>query len=363
MSTRQIIDAFDQWRGEQRRLALATVYHTEGSTYSKAGHRILIADHGDYQGLVSGGCLEGDLALRAGEVITTGESRRVTYDMRDDADEVWGLGIGCNGLIQILLQRLDPASDYEPYQTLAACLQDRSLMACATIIESGDENLPAGTTLIVGADGEPVLQPRALGHCQPKLLEHCLETLHQGDTRLLTHSLPEGRLTVLYSRLLPLPRLLVLGAGLDAIPVVNIADQLGWSITIVDHREAYLEKAGFDELPNAFHVEPEKLAATIDLSQFSAAIVMSHHLATDRVYLGQLAPSGIPYVGVLGPRARRDRLVEDLSRDGIGGLNRIRGPVGLDIGADCAESIALSILAEVYSLLTSALPASDVRVT
>ncbi len=359
MSTRQIIDAFDQWRGEQRRLALATVYHTEGSTYSKAGHRILIADNGDYQGLVSGGCLEGDLALRAGEVIASGESRRVTYDMRDDADELWGLGIGCNGLIEVLLQRLDPASDYEPYQTLAGCLRDRSPMACATIIESGDEKLPAGTTLIMGADGEPLLQPQALDHYLPTLMEQCLATVHQGDTRLLTHALPDGQLTVLYSRLLPLPRLLVLGAGLDAIPVVNIADQLGWTITIMDHRQAYLEKAGFGELPNAFHIEPEKLSATTDLSQFSAAIVMSHHLATDRVYLRQLAPSSISYVGVLGPRARRDRLIEDLSRDGIEGLDRIKGPMGLDIGAACAESIALSILAEVYQLLEPAPPAPD----
>jgi len=158
----------------------------------------------------------------------------------------------------------------------------------------------------------------------------------------------------LYGHVLPLPRMLVLGAGLDAIPLVSIADQLGWQTTIMDHREAYLEKAGFTGLPNAVHIQPSKLSATTDLTQFSAAIVMSHHLASDRVYLEQLAPSCIPYVGVLGPRARRDRLVADLSRDGVQGLDRIKGPIGLDIGADCAESIALSILAEVYQLLTPA---------
>jgi len=348
MSTRQIIDTFEQWRSEYRRLVLATVYHTEGSTYSKAGHRILIADNGDYQGLVSGGCLEGDLAERAGKVIADGKTRLVTYDMRDDADELWGLGIGCNGLIEIMLQRLDPASGYEPYQTMANCLQGRSPAVCATVIESDDKNIMAGTTLIVDADSETLLPAQAVDHCRPMLTEHCLETAQQGKTRLITHELPNGQLTVLYSRLLPVPRMLLLGAGLDAIPVAGIADQLGWHVTIMDHRQAYLAKAGFDKLPNAFHIKPDKLAAATDLTQFSAATVMSHHLATDRTYLKQLAPGSIPYIGVLGPRTRRDRLIEDLSREGIAGLERIRGPIGLDIGAGCAESIALSILAEAY---------------
>ncbi len=354
MSTRQIIDAFDRWRSEQRTLVLVTVYHTEGSTYSKAGHRILVADNGDYQGLVSGGCLEGDLAEHSGEVIANGRASLVTYDMRDDADELWGLGIGCNGLIQVMLQRLDPASDYEPFRTLADCIQGRSPVVCATIIESGEERLPAGATLIINTDGEQLLKTQVPDHYESTLMEHYRETAHEGNTRLITHEQSGGQLTVLYSRVLPLPRMLVLGAGLDAIPVVNIANQLGWRITIMDHRQAYLEKAGFDKLPNAFNIEPKNLAAATDLSQFSAAIVMSHHLTTDRVYLRQLAPSSIPYVGVLGPQARRDRLVADLSSEGIEGLDRIKGPIGLDIGADCAESIALSMLAEIYKLLTPA---------
>jgi len=349
MSTRQIIDAFDHWRSEGRSLVLATVCHTEGSTYSKAGHRILIADNGNYQGLVSGGCLEGDLAEHAGEVIADGRTRLVTYDMRDDADELWGLGIGCNGLIRISLQRLDAATDYEPYQTLAGCIRGRFPVVCAGVIESENENAPAGATLVTSADGEQILSLQLPDDCRFAMMESCLETAREGSARQITHHQPDGDITVLYSRVPPLPRLLVLGAGLDAIPVVNIADQLGWRITIVDHRQAYLEKAKFDKLPNAFHGEPDQLAKTLDLAQFSAAIVMSHHLATDRIYLRQLAPSLIPYVGVLGPRTRRDRLIEDLTREGINGLDRVKGPIGLDIGAGCAESIALSILAEIYS--------------
>jgi len=354
MSTRQIVDTFDQWCHAQRNMVLATVFHTEGSTYSKAGHRILIADNGDYQGLVSGGCLEGDLAEHAARVIADGRAKRVTYDMRDDADDLWGLGIGCNGLIEVLLQRLDPPSDYEPFRSLAAAIRGRSPIVCATIIESDDETFPTGTTLITDVDGELLPGAQVPDEYRTTLTACCLQAMNKGNTHLVTHEQSGKRLTVLYARVLPLPRMLLLGAGLDAIPVVNIANQLGWQLTIMDHRQASLEKAGFDRLSNAFCIQPEGLAAATDLAQFSAAIVMSHHLATDRVYLRQLAPSCIPYVGVLGPRARRDQLVEELCAAGVGGLGRIKGPIGLDIGADCAESIALSILAEIYGVLTPA---------
>jgi len=351
MSTRKIIHAFEQWCAEQRCMVLATVCRTEGSTYSKAGHRILIADTGDYQGLISGGCLEGDLAEHAAKVIADGQARRVTYDMRDDADELWGLGIGCNGLLEILLQRLDQTSNYEPFRTLSTCIQGRSPVIAATLVDANSKTVPIGATFVLSSGGEQLLPSRLPAPLAATVKEHCLEFEQGVSARLITHQQADGDMTVLYTRVLPLPRMLVLGAGLDAIPVINIADELGWGITVMDHREAYLEKAGLDERTNAFLIDPEKLHLETDLSQYSAAIIMSHHLATDMTYLRQLAPSSIPYVGILGPRIRRDRLIEDLSDENLAGLDRIKGPVGLDIGANSPESIALSILAEIHALL------------
>lgn len=292
MSDKALLRQFDAWRGAGRVLVLATVVGTAGSTYTKAGQRMLIADSGDYQGLVSGGCLEGDLAAHAREVIASGEARIVTYDLRGENDELFGLGIGCDGLLRILLERLSPADDYEPFATIARILTgDRA--------EPWSIPLPGGATLQT--------------------------TLH------------------------PLPRLLVLGAGVDAVPVVTLADLLGWRITVVDHRPAYLERPGFAVADARVCAPADTLAMQVPLAHFAAAIVMSHHLATDRSYLAALAPCAIPYIGLLGPPGRRDRLLGDLGDAASSLRDRLHGPAGLDIGADSPESIALSILAEVHA--------------
>ncbi|MBL8202250.1 MAG: XdhC family protein [Chromatiales bacterium] len=315
MSTKALLRRFDAWRAEGRTLVLATVVDTAGSTYTKAGHRILIADSGDYQGLVSGGCLEGDLASHAREVIASGEARLITYDLRGGNDELFGLGIGCDGLLRILLQRLSPEGDYEPFTRMAHIQRGDTPCHCAVLLADRGE-FRTGDTLfdaVNPADGSS-----------------------QAD--------------VLYTTLRPLPRLLVLGAGPDATPVVTLADLLGWRITVVDHRPAYLDRPAFAIADGRVCAPADTLAKQVTLALFAAAIVMSHHLATDRSYLAALAPSAIPYIGLLGPPGRRDRLLRELG-DAAGALgDRLHGPAGLDIGADSPESIALSILGEIHAM-------------
>lgn len=316
MSDKALLQRFEYWRREGRTLALATVVSTAGSTYTKPGHRILIADSGDYQGLVSGGCLEGDLAAHAQRVIASGDAQVITYDLRGEADEPFGLGIGCDGLLRILLQRLSPTDGFEPFATLAIVLRGDVTARCAIVLaDHGD--LRTGTTLI-SMDG--------------------------------AFSWPDLAATeVLYTKLRPLPRLLVLGAGADAVPVVTLADTLGWRVTLVDHRPAYLERPAFASADSRVCAPVTEVGAHVPLGTFAAALVMSHHLATDRGYLGALATSRIPYIGLLGPPGRRERLLRELG-DAAGALEgRLHGPAGLNIGADSPESIALSILAELHA--------------
>lgn len=317
MTDKALLQRFDTWRGEDRTLVLATVIGTEGSTYTKAGHRILVADSGDFEGLVSGGCLEGDLATHAGQVITSGATRVVTYDLRASNDELFGLGIGCDGWLQILLQRLSPADAYEPFATIAASMRGDTPVNCALVI-GDDGELPMGTTLI-GADSDNARSGLA-------------------------------KAEVLHLKLRPLPRLLVLGAGQDAVPVVALADLLGWRVTVVDHRPAYLALPAFAVADSRVMTPAADLGSSVALSTFAAAIVMSHHLATDHCYLAVLAKSSVPYVGLLGPPGRRDRLLQQLGNDGLALTGRLHGPAGLDIGADSPEAIALSILAEIHSI-------------
>jgi xanthine/CO dehydrogenase XdhC/CoxF family maturation factor len=317
MSTKALLQRFDVWRDEGRTLVLATVVATAGSTYTKAGHRILIADSGDYQGLVSGGCLEGDLADHARDVIASGEARVVTYDLRGENDELFGLGIGCDGLLRILLQRLSPATGYQPFLRMAGILRGDAPAHCAVVLADQGDFRTGATLFSAGAD-------------------------------FADQDLPVS--DVLRTTLTPLPRLLVLGAGPDAAPVVTLADLLGWRITVVDHRPAYLERPAFAVADARVCAPPDTLATQVTLAHFAAAIVMSHHLATDRSYLAALAGSPIPYIGLLGPPGRRDRLLRELGHAAGALGNRLHGPAGLDIGADSPESIALSILGEVHAM-------------
>ena len=317
MSDKALLKRFDAWRREGQPLALATVVSTAGSTYTKPGHRMLITATGDYQGLISGGCLEGDLAMHAQQVITAGEPRIVTYDLLGEDEALFGLGIGCDGVLRILLQRLSPADGYEPLAAIAAVLCGDAPAHCAVVLADAGE-FRIGATLI-RADGL---------FNQPAL----------------------ATADVLYTPLRPLPRLLVLGAGPDVVPVVALADLLGWRITLVDHRPAYLERPGFAAADSRVCVPAAEVADPIALLPYAAAIVMSHHLATDRSYLAALATSPIPYIGLLGPPGRRNRLLRELGDTAKALEGRLHGPAGLDIGADSPESIALSILAEIHSM-------------
>ena len=317
MSDKALLQRFDEWRRQGRPLVLATVVGTAGSTYTKTGHRMLIADSGDYEGLVSGGCLEGDLASHAQHVIASGNAQVITYDLRGDEDALFGLGIGCDGLLRILLQRLSPADGFEPFATLATVLRGDVPVDCALVLaDQGD--LRTGMTLI-SIDG----------------------TFSGTDL---------AAAEVLYTKLRPLPRLLVLGAGPDAVPIVTLADTLGWRVTLVDHRPASLERPGFASADSRVCVPVAKVGDHVPLGTFAAAIVMSHHLATDHSYLVALATSPIPYIGLLGPPGRRDRLLRELGEAASALEGRLHGPAGLDIGADSPESIALAILAEIHTL-------------
>jgi len=351
MNTRAIIASFDQWRNERVPVALATVYETLGSTYSKAGHRIVICADGRYSGLISGGCLEGDLAEHAASVLQTGAAEPVTYDLRDDVEDVFGLGVGCNGLIRVFIQPLLPEGNYEPFATLRSLYDDSREYFCATVIESADRQLPPGSTFLRAADGGYA----AIGHDADAAYFAALVSSWPAGAAgahanfgLIRH----GGQAVLFAPIARIPRLLVLGAGLDAIPLVRMAVELGWHVEVVDHRPAYLDRDEFAVADAVRLVDPRNAEDTLGPGPApDAAVVMSHHLDTDTAYLRALAAIDVRYLGVLGPPARRQKLLERLE-PGFPDLRaRLRGPIGLNIGGAGPSAIALSILAELQSVL------------
>jgi xanthine dehydrogenase accessory factor len=298
MTADKLLHFFTDHRDRGVPLVLVTVIDTEGSTYSKTGEQMLINEQGVFRGMLSGGCLEGDLAARARVVLESGKPQIVTYDLAPD-DELWGLGVGCDGQMRVVLQPCLAHSGYAPFAQIAEVLSGHGAVEVTIPIEDD--------------------------------------------------ALSEFRI-----RVEPPPRILVLGAGLDAEPLVRIASEMGWRCTVVDHRPAYIDNGDFRVAVVTQCIAADDLARTLDLSSYDMAVVMSHNLTSDRSYLAQLAETDIPYIGLLGPAGRRQRLLQDID-DGAEKLGgRLYGPAGLELGGRGPAPIALAIVAQMQKVLAAA---------
>jgi xanthine dehydrogenase accessory factor len=292
-----LLPLFERERAAGRAVALGLLVATAGSTYRKAGAMMLIAANGDTAGLLSGGCLEGDLAEYARSVIETGSARLVTYDMRGGDDLVWGLGLGCEGAMHILLLRAGPENSWQPLAHFSEALAHHRSTSVGIVVESARAGSPVGTVMLSGAEVDVVLAAAA----------------DTGTIGWFETDSPRWKLFAL-PLWLP-PKLLLLGAGPDAVPVVDFAARLNWKVTLVDHRPAYADSTHFPAAERVIHAQPEELPGVLNPAPFAAAVVMSHHLPSDLKYLRALAATDIPYIGLLGPAARRERLLADLEGD------------------------------------------------
>jgi xanthine/CO dehydrogenase XdhC/CoxF family maturation factor len=341
MSLHRLLPLFDRARAADEPLVLATVIRTGGSTYAKPGAQMLIAADGEYAGLLSGGCLEGDLREHARDVATTGLARIVSYDLRSTTDQLFGLGAGCEGAMDILLTRVAAQEHWYPLTQMARGFREGRALPIAFVVATREATVPLGLVL---ADGAP-----RNGHASPAVA--ALERIAKapGASGVIRVAAPDVELFV--TSVAPPPRVLLLGGGPDARPVATLGAFLGWRMTVVDHRATYLLPERFAAGTELVESRAADVATTVTLDDFAAAVVMSHHLDSDLAYLRALAASAVPYVGLLGPAARREKLLEDLGADADKLRARLRAPVGLDIGGRAPESIALSIVGEVHAVL------------
>lgn len=330
-------------RAAARPFALAVVIATNGSTYRKPGALMAIASDGAYAGLLSGGCLESDLREHAARVIESGTARIVRYETGGSDDALWGLGIGCEGAMQVLLLRVGPHEHWQPFEHLAEALAEHRSTAIALVVESTVPQLPPGRALLPHS-GRPEGVADDLAVRIDELLER---TARAGEIGWL-----EGGVARMFALPLALPpRLLLLGGGPDATPIVDFAARLGWKVTVYDHRPSYAQPVHFAAAARVVLGRPEALDLTVDLAAYEAAVVMSHHLPSDLEYLRVLAAAEIPYVGLLGPPHRRERLLGELGGAAQRFGERLHAPVGLDLGGRTPEAIALAIVAEIHAWL------------
>ena len=316
---------------------LVTVVATAGSTYRKSGARMLIMADGSYLGLLSGGCLEADLKIHAQDVLSRGVPRAIEYDMRGPDDILFGMGAGCEGAMRLLLEPAGPGTPAAAALAAAArATQSGAPLTLVSVHESA--HFPLGTYDAAA----PLPQP---------LITAAAQSLAERASCNIDRQSEAGRTRAFVQFLAPPPHLLICGAGPDAQPVVSTARGLGWRVSVVDHRPAYAEAARF---PGALVrlSDAQLLRSVIAIDRCHAAIVMSHHLASDAAYLRELADAGVPdYVGLLGPEIRRNRLAKELGCTWEKLRSRIRGPVGIDIGAVTPEGIALAMVTQIHAWL------------
>lgn len=404
---RAVVEALRAAAARGERVVLCSVVRVVGSSYGGVGARLVVrvddaardavpnavpkgvpdaaplgapeasiaASHATVHtvGLVSGGCLESDLAEHARRVHASGVAELVAYDTRADDDAVWGLGLGCNGLVEILVEPLD-ARTASVADLLARALDEDAPAVLATVIGGPADRANAHPTPRLGArallvDPGPPADHGARGtHAGTPVTtgwtDDALEALLADQGALVAAARQAGRRGLVCAvggatvalEVVPRPvRLLVCGSGPDAVPVARLGVHLGWDVTVVDHRPDWMARAA--HFPGA-HLAPcpapDLLGGAVPLGARTAAVVMSHHFARDAAYLGALLASDVAYVGVLGPRARTDRLLAELATRGLapaGAGARVHGPVGLDLGGEGPEAIALAIVSEVSAVM------------
>jgi len=347
---REILAAYQTARQQGKPTALATVVAVSGSSYRRPGARMLVTVEGSRAGGVSGGCLESDVFQRARGVLERGKADIVTYDTTEDGDILFGVGLGCRGVIQILIEPMENSSPV--FDFLASLVQRREAGVCATVFRSeGNDEVRLGDRLLLSEAGRFYS-----GISDPRLAEAVHAdagyVLAQGRSQTREYELPHGSVEVFLEALLPPQSLVLFGAGHDAPPLVRLAKELGWHVTVADARPAYAVAERFPQADAVLTFPPEEATSHITFDPRTAVVLMTHNYLHDQALLAQLLPSPVRYLGVLGPKRRTERLLADLPSALVTGdaLSSLHSPVGLDIGADTPETIALSILAEIQAM-------------
>jgi xanthine/CO dehydrogenase XdhC/CoxF family maturation factor len=311
----QILDAVEAANARGDPMALATVVATSGSTYRRAGARLFIPAAGGPVGNISGGCLEGDVARIGQEVIRDGTPRLASFDLTADDDAVWGYGLGCNGAIEVFVEPAAGALE------TAAALQTAQSTCLVTVLTG-----PSVGSHRLQADGAAAA---ALRSGTPQIVE-------------------EDGERVFFEPILPPMRLIVCGAGQDAIPLVRQAAELGWRVTVADVRRALLNVERYAGAADFCDADPEAAAAALEPDERTAVVVMNHSYLRDIAYLGSFLGAAWGYLGVLGPRGRTEQMLGEMGQ--ADAVARLHAPAGLDIGAEGPEEVARAIVAEILAV-------------
>jgi xanthine dehydrogenase accessory factor len=350
-----IIQAFAEAQQQGKQTALATVVHVQGSSYRRPGARMLITQDGQLTGAISGGCLEGDALRKALLVMAQQQPMLVTYDTTDEDDAKLGVGLGCEGIIHIVIEPILPQQPDNPIQLLKAISAQRQDAVLVMLFSLNDRREVQPGTCLLQLPGGTVTARIGNEGLQKALTADARTAFVNQVSATKTYTAEGKQFTAFIELIKPAVSVIIIGAGNDAIPVAQMAGILGWQVTMADGRPAYATTARFPAASQVLVTKPDQVIDQVTIDAQTVFVLMTHNYNYDLKVLRQLITKRITYIGMLGPRKKLVRMLDELKAEGIQPtpeqLAAIFGPVGLNIGAENAEEIALSIIAEIKTVI------------
>ena len=350
---RDIVRAFDIAQREGKRSALATVVHVEGSSYRRPGARMLVTEDGQLTGAISGGCLEGDALRKALFAINQQQNKLVTYDTTSDDDIQFGVQLGCNGIVYILFEPIDVTKEYHPIRLLRELIGKRRDAVLLTLFSLDRSAEQQGTALLY-AEGQ--VYTGLSDDWQNEVMADVGGTFEKRGSSIKEYLRDQHLYKGFIEFVEPPPAVVIAGAGNDVLPLVDMMAMLGWHTTVVDGRPHHATSERFGKADKVLVARPEEVLGQVTTDTQTLFLLMTHNYNYDLALLKNLITRGFSYIGILGPGKKLDRMLGELQEEGMRlsqeQLMAIHSPVGLDIGAETAEEIAVSIVAEIKKVLS-----------
>jgi xanthine dehydrogenase accessory factor len=341
-----VVDTVRETLAADEPAVLATIVGVEGSAYRQPGAKMVVGADGDGVGSLTAGCLEDEVRTLAGEVLDAGEPRIEVFDLT--GDDVWGLGVGCNGVIRMLLEPLDDS--LQPALDAAAAGEN---CAVATVVESDHPGFDLGDRLC-GREGRFIDTEGWLTALTERLSEPAATLSTAGKADTIDISLEAGSVRVFLDGIAAPPELLVFGTGHDVRPVVELATLADFHVTVVGFRGATATAERFPSADRVISTSPTAVREEIDIDERTYTVVMTHNFVDDRLTLAKLTQSATPYIGLMGPTDRFSEMLDAFEAEGQSfdraTLNRVYTPIGIDLGGGAPYQIATSIVSEVLAV-------------
>jgi xanthine dehydrogenase accessory factor len=342
-----IVTEFKKVDCSTRKAAIATVVKVRGSSYRSPGARMLITDDGKWVGSISGGCLEGDALRKARQVMANLRPMTVTYDTREESNQNLGIGLGCNGVIDVLIEPIDLTQANNPINIFDGFVNTSEPLTMATIFNASSG---VGEKIILYATGESsnYFTRKELGS---RVTEDLKQLFKSKKSEAKSFQTDGDDVEVFMELIQPGISLIIFGGGFDARPVSSLAKSLGWDVRVTDECVAHIAPLFFPTADKLSLCQREFIDRDFDITPFTACVLMSHNYEYDRDVLKKLIKTDTPYIGILGPRKRFDKMQEEFQAQGIvlseADIHRIHSPIGLDIGAETPDEIAVAIVSEI----------------